>query len=347
MFSPEPRFGQGADLASAHAFARGIDKVERPHWSRAAHAAALAAILLLLPTTPAPLSYPQAPRITVVLSRDIAPYRLALAGFRKALQSEHPSPIIDVIDLARSESAAGEIAASTSLRSSRLIVAIGARAALAMKGRHASIPILIAGASGPEIEGLLRSGSSRIFGVGLQVPIDRQFETLKQVVPGALRVGVLHRRHHRSEIGRARTAARRHGLTLMPVEIASIQEIPDALRDLLDRVDALWAIPDATIYSAELAPYIILQTLRERVPFMSFSQNFVKAGALFSLYCDLEDVGMQAGQMALQVLRNGDPLPAGMTPPRTVRLALNLRVAHVIGVPITDVVRKNADVTYE
>ncbi len=321
--------------------------VDRPSWRRAGRATALAAILLLLPTTPAPLSHPQAPHITVVLSRDIAPYRRALAGFRKALRSEHPAPIIEVIDLAASESAAGEISASTSLRSSNLIVAIGARAALAMKGRHVSVPILIAGASGPEIEGILRSGSGRIFGVGLQVPIARQFETLKQVVPTARRVGVLHGRDNRAEIRRAHAAAGRHGLTLVPVEVASIREIPDALADLLGRVDVLWALPDITIFSAEMAPYIILQTLRERVPFMSFSQNFVKAGSLMSLYCDLEDVGMQAGQLALQAMRNGNALPAGMVPPRTVRLALNLRVAHVIGISVPDVVRKSADVIYE
>ncbi len=321
--------------------------VDRPSWRRAARATGLAAILLLLPSTPPPLSDPQSPRITVVLSRDIAPYRRALAGFRKALRSAHPAPTIEVIDLAASESAFGEISASTSLRSSRLIVAIGARAALAMKGRHASVPILLAGASGPEIEGVLRSGPGRIFGVGLQIPIDRQFETLKQVVPAARRVGVLHGRDNRAEIKRAHAAAGRHGLTLVPVEIASIKEIPDALTDLLGRVDVLWALPDATIFSAEMAPYIILQTLRERVPFMSFSQNFVKAGSLLSLYCDLEDVGMQAGQMALQAMRNGNALPAGMVPPRTARLALNLRVAHVIGVTVPDVVRKSADVIYE
>ena len=321
--------------------------VDRASWRGAGRATALATILLLLPSTPAPRSDPQSPRITVVLSRDIAPYRRALAGFRKALRAEHPAPIIEVIDLAASESAGGEISASTSLRSSRLIVAIGARAALAMKGRHASVPILLAGASGPEIEEVLRSGSGRVFGVGLQVPIDRQFETLKQVVPEARRVGVLHGRDNRAEIKRALAAAGRHGLTLVPVEIASIREIPDALTDLLGRIDVLWALPDATIFSAEMAPYIILQTLRERVPFMSFSQNFVKAGSLMGLYCDLEDVGMQAGRMALQAMRNDDARPAGMVPPRTVRLALNLRVADVIGVTVPDVVRKSADVIYE
>ncbi len=308
---------------------------------------AIVAVLHLITAPPEAAGHPVAQHITVVLSRDIGPYRQTLAGLRRVLQNHRPAPTVTVIDLEGGDPLGAPITAATPEQNPHLIVAIGARAALSYEARVGSAPLLLAGASGPEIDGLIRRGSGRIFGVGLQIPFDLQFETLKEVLTQAGRVGVLHGIENREAIRQARISARRHGLTLVPIEIANLKEIPDALSDLLGQVDALWALPDATIYSPEIAPFIILQTLRQRVPFMSFSQNFVRAGSLLSLHCDLEDVGEQAGRLALAVLHGRDTAPAGMSPPRTVRLSLNLRVADVIGLAIPDAVRDRAHVVYE
>jgi putative ABC transport system substrate-binding protein len=283
----------------------------------------------------------------VVLSRDIPPYRRTLSGLRKVLEAHDPAPTFEIIDLQGRNSSTGELLASSSDARASLVVAVGARAALILKSRKMGAPVLLAGVSGPEVDTLLDGGARQMFGVQLQVPIDRQFELLKEVVPQAREVGVIHGPENRGPIQNVRAVARRAGLTLVPVEVASIKEIPKALPGLLERVDVLWALPDATVFSPEMAPYIILQTLRARVPFMSFSQNFVKAGSLFSLYCDLEDVGKQAGQMALDAMHGvGDTRPR-LVPPRSARLAINMRVAQVIGLRIPDAIRDRADVIYE
>jgi putative ABC transport system substrate-binding protein len=324
----------------------GGERVQRPNLRRPVVIAVIAALLAFVFPSSSPQGHPTRPHITVVLSRDIPPYRRTLSGLRKVLGSHDPAPTFEVIDLQGGDSSAGELQASIPDTGSNLVIAVGARAALKLKTRKTRGPVLLAGVSGPEVESLM-AGARQMFGVLLQIPIEKQFETLKEVVPDARKVGVIHGRENRGSIQKARALAKRAGLTLVPAEVASIKEIPTTLATLLEQVDVLWALPDATVFSPEMAPYIILQTLRKRVPFMSFSQNFVKAGSLLSLYCDLEDVGKQAGQMALAAMHGVGGTRSRVVPPRTARLAINMRVAQVIGLRIPDAIRDRADVIYE
>jgi ABC-type uncharacterized transport system substrate-binding protein len=80
---------------------------------------------------------------------------------------------------------------------------------------------------------------------------------------------------------------------------------------------------------------------------MGFSQSFVKAGSLVSLYPDFEDIGNQAGVMARDLLGGRRPSAAGIVAPRKAMLAVNLRVADVIGLSIPAAVRRRANATYE
>lgn len=184
-------------------------------------------------------------------------------------------------------------------------------------------------------------------GVRMEFPYSQQFQTLREIAPRAKTVGILFATGYRAAVDRAEEAAREHGFRLVRAEIASVKEIPGSLDDLIGRVDALWAIPDPMVFSQETSPYIILQTLRHRVPFMAFSQNFVKAGSLVSLYPDFEDIGLQAGAMARDILAGRRPPGGGVVSPRKALLAVNLRVAEVIGLRVPPALRKRATAIYE
>jgi putative ABC transport system substrate-binding protein len=71
-----------------------------------------------------------------------------------------------------------------------------------------------------------------------------------------------------------------------------------------------------------------LFSFRNRMPFSGLSASWVKAGALYALDRDYEDLGAQCAEMALKVL---DGKHAGSIPParpRKVRYVLNLRTAE-------------------
>ena len=82
------------------------------------------------------------------------------------------------------------------------------------------------------------------------------------------------------------------------------------------------------VLSRQTAKAILLTSFRNKVPFIAPSSAWVKAGALYSLEVDYNDIGVQTGEMADSVLRG--KRVGSITPqePREVRYSLNLRTAE-------------------
>ena len=74
--------------------------------------------------------------------------------------------------------------------------------------------------------------------------------------------------------------------------------------------------------------------MRRRVPLIGLSAAHVRAGALASLSCDYDDVGVQTAELALRILAGEKPAAIPITTPRRVTLAINTRTAEHVGVAI-------------
>lgn len=285
--------------------------------------------------------------MTVVLSQDLEPYRQALSGFRKELDGRDLRVDYHVVDLDGADAIEAGSLVPPGAPAPDLVLAIGARAARAVLTLDQRAPVGFAAVADPGSLDGGRAAGRAAFGVSLDFPFALQFQTLRAIAPRVRKVGTIHGPDNRQEIQRAATAAREAGLALVAVEVGSPKEIPAAVEGLLGRVDALWGLPDSLVFSQETASYIILQTLRRRLPFMGFSQNFVKAGSLISLYSDLEDVGQQAGLLARDLLQGRRQATGEVVAPRKALLAINLRVADVIGLSVPAEVRRRAHSIFE
>jgi ABC-type uncharacterized transport system substrate-binding protein len=306
---------------------------------------ALAVVLAAVPATPPLAAHPGSPpRIVVVLARDSDAYRRTLQGFEESLGKEASSHL-KTLRLERPRSLTPSDLLLPGESPADLVLIIGARPADVFQGRIPRLPMLSAAVSGLVI-GPGGDQGPPIPDVTTDVPYALQFQTLMGIAPRIRNVGVIYESSKRPAIQEAAAAARTAGLQLIPAEIHSVSEIPQALQQLLGRVDALWAIPDPVVFSQETSGYIILETLRQRKPFMSFSENFVKAGSLLALYCDFEDLGRQAGGLARELLDGTTPA-GGVVAPRKALLAINLRVAEVIGLEVSSETRRRATVLYE
>ncbi|MGH9750938.1 MAG: ABC transporter substrate-binding protein [Candidatus Polarisedimenticolia bacterium] len=312
-------------------------------------AVALAVLLVASPAWAQPVQAQAAPEsrgplIAVLLSQRIEPFQQTLDGFRQAFAGSEPEPTFRVVDLDGAPSVdATQVGLGGGPRPD-LYLAIGARAARALSEVDLGAPLVVASVA----DARLPEGREReLCGVGMEFPYALQFQTLRAIAPRVRTVGALYEKRNRALATRAEAAAREQGLRLVRAEIVSVQEIPAALEELMGKVDALWALPDATVFSQETSAHIILQTLRRRLPFMGFSDNFVKAGSLLSLYADFEDIGLQAGGIAREILAGRRPPGGGLVPPRRSLLAVNLRVADVIGLPVPPAIRKRASAIYE
>jgi putative ABC transport system substrate-binding protein len=181
----------------------------------------------------------------------------------------------------------------------------------------------------------MNSSGNNLTGASLDIPIRAQFEALRSVLPSVRKVGVLYNpQETESVVQQARETAREMGLELVAVAVDSEEKVPEALGALGKSVDALWSVADSTIFSSGSMQFILLHTLRNKIPFMGLSPSFVKAGALLALDADYQEVGAQCGALAVKILAGEAPTALPVATPQKATLHVNLKTAEVIGLKI-------------
>ncbi len=198
-----------------------------------------------------------------------------------------------------------------------ILITIGSFATMKASEFFPDKPIIFANVMNPVASGFVSTLSrpgGHITGAALDIPPDIQFKYFQRVVGHIKSIGVIYSAETENTIEPARIAANQLGLTLEAVKIESEKDIPQAIDSLCQFVDAFWSVADHNIYTPRSTQHIILQTLRYRLPMMSFSRSLVEAGGLFTLDCDFKDVGRQAGEIAARVLHGK---PAGEIPVAT------------------------------
>lgn len=275
--------------------------------------------------------------VLVLKSRDVGPFRQAAEGLTTVLDSAG----VRVHEYMHGSEGEREALEQTITASDyEVVVAVGTVATEEVLVLGLDIPVVFCMVLDPVGRGFvldLDQPGGSVTGVALDIPIDAQFEALRETVPGVKRVGVLYSTaRNRELVGEALAVADRLGLRLVPAEITSEEAVPRVLRALTNDIDALWGIADPVTFSNVSTEHVILHTIRNSVPFMGLSASFVKAGALLALSCDYYDVGSQAGEIVLQVLEGRSPGDIAVAFPRATALHLSLRTARLIGKEIPD-----------
>lgn len=278
--------------------------------------------------------------ILAVKSLEAEPYELAFQGFRETLRRKGYD--VDMREYALKEGSRGKDRILSEIRDRRpsLIVTLGSTATALIHGQVKDRPVVFCMVLNPVASGFvwsMESSGNNLTGASLDIPARLQFETLKAVLPSIRRVGVLYNPQETGEVvGSAARAAQEVGLELIGIPIDSGEKLQEALNDLGKRkIDVLWSVADSTVFSSDRSiEFLLRQTLEYRIPFMGLSPAFVKAGALLALSVDYKDVGLQCGELAVQVLAGQPPPSLPITVPRKVTLYLNLNVAKAIGVRI-------------
>ena len=104
-------------------------------------------------------------------------------------------------------------------------------------------------------------------------------------------------------------------------------QITQTLNRNLDRIDAVWMIPDPTVISEKLIQYVIKQSLYANTGVIGFNTYFTRAGALFSFEFDYQELGRQTGGLINDYLTGKDC--RSLTPLFSSRI--NLHVARKLG----------------
>ena len=274
--------------------------------------------------------------VAVIKSQDMLPYDRAIEGYRSLTQAR-----VTEYNMKGDIGEGFKIVEQIKRFKPAAILAVGSKAAVLAKGNLSEIPIVYSVVIDPEKYGLQ---SGNVIGIALEIPVNSQLKKFKEVVPNLKRIGVVYDPNKTSRLIRAAQEEARHlGLELVAVEVSTAKDLPGTIRTLLPQVQGLWMVPDSTVITMDSFQFILLATLERNIPFMVFSDNFVKAGALMALSPDYLAIGKQSSLLVDKVIKNGISDRGKVISPEKERLIINLKTAKILGLEIPGEILRTAD----
>jgi len=279
----------------------------------------------------------QAKNVLVIVSKDAEFYTKPLEGFRRSCRHQVSSITLtsDASENARLIQNARNIRAN-------LILLIGSGAAKSFTPIPSNVPVIYCMILQPEALGLT---GSNITGVSLEIPHSVKLEYLKRLSPNVKRIGLLYNANNVNEIvndmARASAAA---DIELFTAAVNSSAEISNALKGFKDTVDALYLPQDRTLLEKRAFEYITLFSIQNRIALVIPTAKFVKMGGLMAADVDLVGIGRQVGNIANRIIAGSNPAAIPPEKPKEFVLALNARVASLIGLEIPPSLMNNAKI---
>ena len=181
---------------------------------------------------------------------------------------------------------------------------------------------------------------------------EKCLQLLKQAAPSVTRVGVLVNPLNPAWDGFPEVlnqAAQRLGLELIRAEARGVAELEQAFADLAaERVDGLFALTESTLTGSPPALALIVK-LSTKFSFASVSDetNFAGVGGLLSLGPDWSAVGRGAAEYIDRILQGAKVAELPVVLPSKFILAVNLRTAEQLGIPIPPAILLRADEVIE
>ncbi len=272
-------------------------------------------------------------------SSALKPYEEARQGFERAWQAEHPSTGPKSItggnltQIILSEQPELEIfTLNKRLQAARLVVVIGDPALNAAKGLTTTPVIYLLA---PSAGSLPRNFT----GIDLRILPSQQIEAITRLLPKLRCLGALYNPAQTGQwIQEALTSPTGTEQTLLFRKIATTGEVPATLAGLRDKIDAYWLLPDDLVTNPQALAHLQEFSIANRVPILSFSDKYLKAGAAAAITFDIKDMGEQGAAMAARIFSG---IPVSEIPaesPRRAKVIANTAVLHKMGATINEAV---------
>jgi len=222
--------------------------------------------------------------VVVVRSTSSTSFNDATTAFVESFTQSYPSHGLTVQDVGQP------------LERADLVIAMGSKTAGSLTDMDAPILHCMTTNSPQDVPALV-----------LGYPVEKQLELIASAFPKAKRVGVVYSDDASAQLVNTATgAADRYGLRIVEVRIDGPDALNRSLEGLANRVDVLWAVPDATLYSHATKRGVIVFSFRNRLPFFGLSDVWTKAGATIAPSFDHRSIGGQCAQLAGDIL-DGTP----------------------------------------
>ncbi len=202
------------------------------------------------------------PKIAVVQSVRVKPYEQAVNGFKSVWGS-------DVERIVISELNGTDVIRKIYAGRYNMVLAIGGNA-LSITKAIKKVPVVYLMVLNPL---LFISDQRNIFGVGMNIPPQKQLHIFLKVLPRIKNIGVLYDPKMTGRlVENARDAAQKAGLTLTSKKIFDSKNVPLSIEEMRGKVDAFWMMPDIKVFIPETVEFLFLFSLENKIPILTFSE---------------------------------------------------------------------------
>ncbi|MBU3128339.1 ABC transporter substrate-binding protein [Clostridium tagluense] len=227
-----------------------------------------------------------------------------------------------------------------------LIFAIATPSAQAAYSGTKNIPILITAVTDPVKSGLVKSlnkPGTNVTGTSDILPMDKQFQLMKKLIPNCKKVGILYNTSEANseiQVNMAKEKGLKMNLEIIAVGISSSNEISQALNSLIPKIDALYTVTDNLVASS--MPLISSKAIEKGIPIIGAEKAHVEAGALATEGIDYYKLGFQTGLMAVDIINGKKPKDMPVQTLKETTLTINEVVASKLKITIPSDLKSKA-----
>ena len=229
-----------------------------------------------------------------------------------------------------------------------LICAIATPAAQTVANVTSDIPIVATAVTDYKAAKLVKDNAkpgTNVTGTTDMNPVEQQLDLLLKLVPNAKSVGTIYcssEVNSQLQIEILKKAAAAKGVTVKEATVSNVNDIQQAARSLVGKVQAVYVPTDNVLASA--IPTLISVTEEAKLPVICGEGGMVKAGGVATLGVDYYKLGFQAGEMAADIL-GGKSKPADMAiqAQKEFKAMVNVKEAEKIGLKVPEDVLKGAE----
>ena len=226
------------------------------------------------------------------------------------------------------------------------IVAIATPSAQAVIAATKTVPVVFSAVTDPVAAKLVKNwepSHTNVTGVSDLLALDKQMDLVKQVVPGAKRVGVVYNPGEANSVvvvKQLQTLLPKLGMTLVEAAAPRSVDVSSAARSLIGKVDVIYTSTDNNVVSAYEALVKVGQDAK--IPLVASDTDSVKRGAIAAFGINYRDLGEQTGRMVARILKGEKPGDIKPEISTKMELFVNPGAAEKQGVKLSDALGKAA-----
>lgn len=206
-----------------------------------------------------------------------------------------------------------------------------------------SIPLVFSAVSEPVAAELCNADGSNIAGVtgtSDKLPVEPMFDLIKQMVPDAKSIGILHNTgevNSDMQLAEAKEKSGGYGFEIVDVGITSSNEMASALDTLLPQVDVVMNLTDNMVVGALALE--VQKCNEKKIPLFGSEDTQVTGGALASAGIDYYTLGQKTGEMVAEVLEGKKPEEIPVSTSAEAMIAVSAQQAEFLGLTVPDALK--------